>query len=62
MQTRDLLKLQNDISRKEMLVDNLLFVIRSSSITIQEKAALKKAINEIEKSIKQLRTALDNNI
>ena len=62
MQTKDLLKLQNDISRKEMLVDNLLFIIRSSSITIQEKAALKKAINEIEKSIKQLQTALDNNI
>jgi len=62
LQTKDLLKLQNDISRKEMLVDNLLFIIRSCSITLQEKTALKKAINEIEKSIKQLQTALDNNI
>ena len=62
MQIKDLLKLQNDISRKQSIIENLLFLIRSTSITMSEKAALKKAVLELEKTVKQLEKALHNNI
>lgn len=62
MEIKDLLKLQNDVSRKKSIIDNLLFLIRSTNITMSEKAALKKAVIELEKTVKQLETALDNNI
>ena len=62
MQIKDLLKLQNDISRKKSIIENLLFLIRSNNITMSEKAALKKAVLELEKTVKQLETALHNNL
>lgn len=62
MNIKDLLKLQNDLSRKKMILETLLNLIRSTSVNIHEKTALKKAVTEIEKSIKQLETALKNNI
>ena len=62
MQIKDLLKLQNDISRKQSIIENLLFLIRSNNITMSEKAALKKAVIELEKIVKQLETALQNNL
>lgn len=62
LEIKDLLKLQNDLSRKQSIIDNLLFLIRSTNVTMNEKAALKKAVQELEKTVKQLETALSNNI
>lgn len=62
MNIKDLLKLQNDLSRKKMILETLLNLIRSNSVNVHEKTALKKAVNELEKSIKQLETALENNM
>ena len=62
MEIKDLLKLQNDLSRKQSIIENLLFLIRSANVTMNEKAALKKAVNELEKTVKQLEKALNNNI
>lgn len=62
MEIKDLLKLQNDLTRKKSIIENLLFLIRSTNVTMGEKAALKKAVNELEKTVKQLETALINNL
>ena len=62
MKFRDLLKIQNDISRKEANIETLLLILRYSNNTMHEKTALKKAIQELEKSVRQLNTALNNNL
>ena len=62
MQIKDLLKLQSDLTRKKMILETLLNLIRSPSVNLHEKTALKKAVTELEKSTKQLETALKNNI
>lgn len=62
MNVKDLLKIQNDLTRKKTILETILNLVRSTSVNINEKTALKIAVKELEKSIKQLETALNNNI
>lgn len=62
MDVKDLLKLQSDLTRKKMILETVLNLVRSPSVNLHEKTALKIAVKELEKSIKQLETALKNNL
>lgn len=62
MDIKDLLKLQNDITKKEQLLEYLLFMVRSTTFTVKEKSSLLDTVNELRKTVTQLKKALENNL
>ena len=62
MQKTQLLQLQNDLTRKKCLNDFLIHQLKSGTMSINEKTALKKAVDTFAVSISQLQGALDNEL
>lgn len=54
MKKADLLKLQNDLTRKKMLNEFLIASIKSGTMSMNEKQAIKKAIDCFNISISGL--------
>lgn len=54
MQKQQLLQLQNDLTRKKILTDFLIQTVKNSTMTMNEKTALKKAIDVFNLSISGL--------
>lgn len=51
MKKADLLKLQNDLTRKKMLNDFLIHQLKSGTMSMTEKQAIKKAVDCFNVSI-----------
>ena len=62
MQKQQLLQLQNDLTRKRCLNDFLICQLKNSTMSLNEKQAIKKAIDTFAVSISQLQGALDNEL
>ena len=62
MQKSQLLQLQNDLTRKRCLSDFLIHQLKSSTMSLNEKTAIKKAVDTFAVSISQLQGALDNEL
>ena len=62
MQKKQLLQLQNDLTRKKCLNDFLIYTLKSSTMSLNEKTAIKKAVDTFAVSISQLQGALDNEL
>ena len=62
MQKTQLLQLQADLTRKKCLNDFLIHTLKSSTMSLNEKTAIKKAVDTFAVSISQLQGALDNEL
>jgi len=62
MQKTQLLQLQNDLTRKRCLNDFLIHQLKSGTMSMNEKQAIKKAVDTFAVSISQLQGALDNEL
>ena len=62
MQKNQLLQLQADLTRKKYLNDFLIYTLKSSTMSMNEKTAIKKAVDTFAVSISQLQGALDNEL
>ena len=62
MQKTQLLQLQADLTRKKELNKFLIYTLKSSTMNLNEKTALKKAVDTFAVSISQLQGALDNEL
>ncbi len=62
MQKQQLLQLQNDLTRKKCLNDFLIHQLKSGTMSLNEKQAIKKAVDTFAVSISQLQGALDNEL
>ena len=62
MQKTQLLQLQNDLTRKKCLNDFLIGQLKSGTMSLNEKQAIKKAVDTFAVSISQLQGALDNEL
>ena len=62
MQKNQLLQLQSDLTRKRCLNDFLIHQLKSSTMSLNEKQAIKKAVDTFAVSISQLQGALDNEL
>ena len=62
MQKTQLLQLQNDLTRKRCLNDFLIGQLKSGTMSLNEKQAIKKAVDTFAVSISQLQGALDNEL
>ena len=62
MQKTQLLQLQADLTRKKCLNDFLIHQLKSSTMSMTEKQAIKKAVDTFAVSISQLQGALDNEL
>ena len=62
MQKTQLLQLQNDLTRKRCLNDFLIHQLKSGTMSMNEKQAIKKAADTFAVSISQLQGALDNEL
>ena len=62
MQKTQLLQLQNDLTRKKELNKFLIHTLKSSTMSLNEKTAIKKAVDTFAVSISQLQGALDNEL
>ena len=62
MQKQQLLQLQADLTRKKELNKFLIYTLKSSTMSITEKQAIKKAVDTFAVSISQLQGALDNEL
>ena len=62
MQKTQLLQLQNDLTRKKELNKFLIYTLKSSTMSVNEKQAIKKAVDTFAVSISQLQGALDNEL
>ena len=62
MQKKQLLQLQADLTRKKCLNDFLIHQLKSSTMSLNEKTAIKKAVDTFAISINQLQGALDNEL
>ena len=58
MQKKQLLQLQNDLTRKRCLNDFLIHQLKSGTMTINEKQAIKKAVDTFALSISQLERSI----
>lgn len=58
MKKADLLKLQNDLTRKKMLNEFLIASIKSGTMSLSEKQAIKKAVDTFAVSINQLERSI----
>ena len=62
MQKSQLLQLQADLTRKKELNNFLIYTLKSGTMSLNEKTALKKAVDTFAVSISQLQGALDNEL
>ena len=62
MQKKQLLQLQSDLTRKKELNNFLIYTLKSSTMSLNEKQAIKKAVDTFAVSISQLQGALDNEL
>ena len=58
MQKSQLLQLQNDLTRKKCLNDFLIHQLKSSTMSLNEKTAIKKAVDTFAVSISQLERSI----
>ena len=58
MQKKQLLQLQNDLTRKKCLNDFLIHQLKSSTMSLNEKTAIKKAVYCFNVSISQLERSI----
>ena len=59
MQKNQLLQLQNDLTRKRCLNDFLIGQLKSGTMAMNEKQALKKAVDTFAVSISQLERSIN---
>ena len=59
MQKKQLLQLQNDLTRKRCLNDFLIGQLKSGTMAMNEKQALKKAVDTFAVSISQLERSIN---
>ena len=62
MQKNQLLQLQADLTRKRCLNDFLIHQLKSGTMSLNEKTAIRKAVDTFAVSISQLQGALDNEL
>ena len=62
MQKTQLLQLQADLTRKKELNNFLIYTLKSGTMSLNEKQAIKKAVDTFAVSISQLQGALDNEL
>ena len=62
MQKSQLLQLQADLTRKKELNNFLIHTLKSGTMSLNEKTAIKKAVDTFAVSISQLQGALDNEL
>ena len=62
MQKKQLLQLQSDLTRKKELNNFLIYTLKSSTMSLNEKTAIKKVVDTFAVSISQLQGALDNEL
>ena len=62
MQKNQLLQLQADLTRKKELNNFLIYTLKSGTMSMNEKTAIKKAVDTFAVSISQLQGALDNEL
>ena len=58
MQKQQLLQLQNDLTRKKCLNDFLIHQLKSGTMSLNEKQAIKKAVDTFAVSIGQLERSI----
>ena len=58
MQKQQLLQLQNDLTRKRCLNDFLIHQLKSGTMSLNEKQAIKKAVDTFAVSISQLERSI----
>ena len=59
MKTTQLLQLQNDITRKKELNNFLIYTLKSGTMSMNEKQAIKKAVDTFAVSISQLERSIN---
>ena len=59
MQKTQLLQLQNDLTRKKCLNDFLIHQLKSSTMSLNEKTAIKKAVDTFAVSIGQMERSIN---
>ena len=59
MQKTQLLQLQNDLTRKKCLNDFLIYTLKSGTMSLNEKQAIKKAVDTFAVSIGQLERSIN---
>ena len=59
MQKTQLLQLQNDLTRKRCLNDFLIQQLKSGTMSLNEKQAMKKAVDTFAVSISQLERSIN---
>ena len=59
MQKTQLLQLQNDLTRKRCLNDFLIHQLKSSTMSLNEKTAIKKAVDTFAVSISQMERSIN---
>ena len=59
MQKKQLLQLQSDLTRKKELKNFLTYTLKSSTMSLNEKQALKKAVDTFAVSISQLERSIN---
>ena len=62
MKKTQLLQLQADLTRKKELNNFLIYTLKSGTMSLNEKTAIKKAVDTFAVSISQLQGALDNEL
>ena len=62
MRKNQLLQLQADLTRKKELNNFLIYTLKSGTMSLNEKTAIKKAVDTFAVSISQLQGALDNEL
>ena len=59
MQKTQLLQLQNDLTRKKELNNLLIYTLKSSTMSLNEKQAIKKAVDCFNVSISQMERSIN---
>ena len=59
MQKRHLMQLQADLTRKKELNNFLIYTLKSGSMSLNEKTAIKKAVDTFAVSISQLERSIN---
>ena len=59
MQKSQLLQLQNDLTRKKCLNDFLIHQLKNSTMSLNEKQAIKKAVDTFAVSISQMERSIN---
>ena len=62
MQKSQLLQLQADLTRKKELNNFLIYTLKSGTMSLNEKTAIRKVVDTFAVSISQLQGALDNEL